>query len=211
MHPQYSSAADNATRFTFDAILNAGAVVFMAVLMFCLFLVTYILNRQIIASEIVFYDGLICVFVVAIVLGLIWIVLVGRAQRAGVTPSQTLWRMPQAIILYLLIGYAFVITVPALLDRSISYFILNSVSANGARGATKEEISKLFYEDYVIAQDAVGKRLHEQIVSGNVTRKDDHYVATARGRMIYTIHQSLIHVFNTDPRHLIPMKKFNMN
>ncbi len=184
----------------FIEVLKTGI---SALLLFTGFLFLYIADRHIIDARIVFYDGLICLGFTVFFYVLIWVVFV---TRRGSSPSS--WhagRIPLAILIFALLGYAFIITIPSLLDRSISLYILSSVEAAGSNGATKPQIEDWFYRGFIERNDAVGKRLHEQIVTGNISYEGNSYHLTHNGMMTYKIYRGLVGLFNTDPRYVIPI------
>ena len=106
-----------------------------------------------------------------------------------------------------MIGYSFVITIPSLLDRSISLYLLSSIVAAGKQGATPGQLDDWFYRGFVVRNGAVEKRLNEQRATGNVVLENGRYTATARGEITYTIYQNFVDLFNTDPRYVVPINE----
>ena len=100
--------------------------------------------------------------------------------------------LPVAVI-YVLAGYAFVIT-SSLLDRSISVYLIAAVAQSGERGLSKDELHDGFVRDFVDGGAAVDKRLHEQLVSKDIVERNGRYVITDRGRFVYEVNRALVQV-----------------
>ncbi len=183
--------------------LDALSLLFLALVMFAIFMIVYIIERHVIGYSIVFYDALVCLGCVALGFALLWLYLIMSGKLDGSRWASWLWKTPQAILLYLFIGYSFAITVPSLLDRSISLYILGLVAVDEKAGLSEKEIDDLFYQGFIQANDAVKKRLIEQVASGNVVEEHDTYKVTTRGLLIYHIHSTLAGLFNTDKRYVV--------
>ena len=178
---------------TIGAQIKATArVVGLALVFFAIFLAVFVIDRQLFAREIIFYNALVCLFLVTAVLAAIWAAaaLSGRSDRRG--------HVPIAIVLALFIGYSFAITVPALIDRSISFFMLAKAAEAGEDGVTVRSLEQDFYDEFLLANGAIPRRLEEQVVSGNLARDGDTYRLIPRGRSVYDLHQALLSIFRAD-------------
>lgn len=157
------------------------------------FFAWYALSRRFDADEIVFYGALrtLGYSLVALValLGLLRVVVPG---------SRAWLQLPlvfPVLVIYLLAGYAFAITT-ALLDRSISIYLIAAVAQAGERGLSKDELRESFLRDFVDGGAAVDKRLREQLVSKDIVERDGRYVITERGRAVYGVNRSLARMLN---------------
>jgi hypothetical protein len=75
---------------------------------------------------------------------------------------------------------SFLVVVPVTLDRSVTTFLLAKLYERGP--LTKQQMAEIFYAHYVIESDGVGRRMREQILSGNVESVDpDFFQLTPRG------------------------------
>ena len=104
-------------------------------------------------------------------------------------------------------SYAIFITVPALLDRSISLYIVAVLSKENA--GTIEQINRWFVDGFVYENEAIPKRLNEQVVSGNVVEIDGCYYLTERGKRMMAVNRSLVKIFQVDPRYSNPINYRN--
>jgi hypothetical protein len=107
-----------------------------------------------------------------------------------------------AVVAYLLASYAFVITIPALLDRSISLYVIATVAQAGPGGADLDSIQRRFLAGYVRGTSTVEKRLEEQIASANMVLEGGAYRMTGRGMFVYSTNLFLARLFNIDDRYV---------
>lgn len=83
------------------------------------------------------------------------------------------------VLLSATLNLAFFAIVPVTLDRSISIFLLNNLEQQHVQ--TKKEMVDTFISEYVYSQDAVGRRIFEQVSSGNITVEEDKIKLSKRG------------------------------
>ena len=95
-----------------------------------------------------------------------------------------------------LLVYAFHITLPTIIDRSISLFILSRIDP--AKGQTIEEMEQAFSDGYVSGHDAVCRRIDEQLVSGNVREQNGRYVITPQGQALLGILRAIANAVGRD-------------
>jgi hypothetical protein len=89
-----------------------------------------------------------------------------------------------AVVLSASVHLVFFVVVPVTVDRSVTVFLLTrmAMADRGQTPLTKDELERALRDDYVTALDAVGRRLDEQIISGNVQAVGgDRYSLTAQG------------------------------
>ena len=83
----------------------------------------------------------------------------------------------------LLLGYSFSITVPTVIDRSLSFYYLEKIRQhNGA--IKKNSMREIFTGDFVDEYKVVEMRLTEQLSSGTILIKGDCIVLTRRGYIV---------------------------
>jgi hypothetical protein len=88
---------------------------------------------------------------------------------------------------------------PVTVDRSVSVFMLSQLDAG--RPLTADELRQAFVARYLRDWDQVGRRLNEQIASGNVVQSSDgHYRLTAQGEQFMRTARMMSRVFSGDPR-----------
>lgn len=107
--------------------------------------------------------------------------------------------LPPLIIATLLI-YSFHVTVPVILDRSISVQIIGSLYNKDSSIA---EINQKFLEGYIDDYSTTCRRLDEQISTGNVIILDNHEMAlTQRGRIMRNIFNFIVEFLKIEDHYI---------
>lgn len=114
------------------------------------------------ASILLFYRGIILIFIVLILTISAFIFLHYKKNIWGIES------IISATIIAFLLHIAFFVTVPVTLDRSISIFLLNDIK-NHEQGLTKQELTDDFISKYIYSDDAMGRRIFEQTTSKNIS------------------------------------------
>jgi len=87
----------------------------------------------------------------------------------------------QLIAICQLLGYALAISVPTVLDRSLSFYILEKLEQRGG-GIRYSAFESVFTREYVKEHHLVDVRLTEQLKSGTIAIHDGCVTLTQRGR-----------------------------
>jgi hypothetical protein len=87
--------------------------------------------------------------------------------------------------MWLLLGYGFAISVPTVIDRSLSFYILEKIQQRGG-GIKFDSFDRVFTQEYVKEHRLVDVRLTEQQQSGTITIKDGCVKLTDWGNKIAT-------------------------
>jgi hypothetical protein len=87
------------------------------------------------------------------------------------------------ITIWLLGGYAHAISVPTVIDRSLSFYILEKLQQRGG-GIRQDAIQDVFIKEYLPEYRLVDVRLTEQLESGTIEIRDGCVKLTAKGDMI---------------------------
>jgi hypothetical protein len=98
--------------------------------------------------------------------------------------------------------YSFNITFPALLDRSISYYIIGVTASEN--GLSVVQYQEAFQRGFIINNAAIEKRLSEQIISGNINCVDGLCRLTDRGYMVYKANIFMASLLRLDTRYVKP-------
>ena len=91
----------------------------------------------------------------------------------------------QLAIIWLLLGYVFAITGPAVIDRSLSFYILEKLQQRGG-GIRQADFEYVFTKEYVKEHRLVDVRLTEQLESGTIVIKDGCVLLTDKGQFLAT-------------------------
>jgi hypothetical protein len=143
-----------------------------------LLLIVYVLHVRYMPVSVVFYSAiadavlatLLAVFVIATVR---WFKVFTRFETL------------QLCCIWLLLGYSFAISVPTVIDRSLSFYILEKLQQRGG-GIKLAAFDDVFTQEYVKEHRLVDVRLTEQQQSGTVEIKDGCVKLTEWGQTIAT-------------------------
>ncbi len=106
------------------------------------------------------------------------------------------------VVIWLLGGYAYAISVPTVLDRSLSFYILEKLQQRGG-GIEELHMADVFVREYMPEFRLVDVRLTEQLQSGTIIIKNGCVMLTPRGQFIASV-SSYIRA------HLLPKKRLLM-
>ncbi|HRQ65778.1 MAG TPA: hypothetical protein PKZ76_13095 [Xanthomonadaceae bacterium] len=125
---------------------------------------------------VVFYAALSDVFISATVCTaalwvLRWFAVLGALEKVQLT------------VIWLLAGYALAISVPTVIDRSLSFYVLEKLDQRGG-GIRADAFEQLFTQEYMKEHRLVDVRLTEQLESGTIEIEDGCVVLTDRGRRL---------------------------
>ena len=84
------------------------------------------------------------------------------------------------LCIWFLSGYAFAVSVPTVLDRSLSFYLLEKLQQRGG-GIKQEDFGKVFREEYMLEHRLIDIRLTEQLASGTIEIKEGCVSLTIRG------------------------------
>lgn len=165
----------------------------LASLLFCLVsLGIYLVHVRWLRVDVVFYAALSDVLLAAALTGLLlwrarWFAVLGDFEKL------------QLFVLWLLAGYALAISVPTVIDRSLSFYLLEKLAQRG--GSIREDaFERVFVEEYMREHRLVAVRLTEQLESGTIRIEAGCVHLAPRGRML----ASLSRAFR---RHLLPRRR----
>lgn len=160
-----------------------------AVFAYAIFLVAI---RNMFPDGIVFYQGVaICLFVSLAICFIMFLVKLPATENMLVSVA----------IFFML--YSVNITFPALLDRSISYYIIGITAKDGS--ADIDRYRQGFYNGFVVNNKAIEKRLNEQIATGNITCNDGVCYLTSKGKALYRVNLFLATLLKLDTRYVDPV------
>jgi hypothetical protein len=141
-----------------------------------LLLAIYVLHVHYVPVNVVFYSAILD----AVLAAILAIALVATVRWFKVfTRFETL----QLCCIWLLLGYSFAISVPTVIDRSLSFYILEKLQQRGG-GIKLDAFDQVFTQEYVKEHRLVDVRLTEQQQSGTIEIKDGCVKLTAWGQTI---------------------------
>jgi len=123
--------------------------------------------------DVVFYSAIGCAVVAAALAAL-------PLFRAKAFAGFTGLEKTQLLAIWLLAGYAFAISVPAVIDRSLSFYYLEKLQQRGG-GIRADAFADVFTREYIVEHRLVDVRLTEQLQSGTIVIRDGCVLLTPRG------------------------------
>lgn len=152
---------------------SAGAVILVCALIFAL---VHIVHFQFLTVSVVLYgallDVVIAVLVTAALIGL---------KRTGRGLER--FEAVQTLAICALLGYGFAITMPTVIDRSLSLYILEKLQQRGG-GLPRGDMADVFRHEYMAEHRLIEVRLTEQQHSGTIIIDGDCVRLTTRGDLI---------------------------
>lgn len=157
--------------------MNKFRKAFLATVFFvaCL-LAAYVLRMRYGEVDVVFYSTIGCALIAVIVAG----ALLYLSRAFSVLSSLEKF---QLLAIWLLLGYAFAISVPTVIDRSLSFYLLEKLQQRGG-GIRQDRFEDVFVKEYMVEHRLVDVRLTEQLQSGTIEIHDGCVRLTARGERL---------------------------
>jgi hypothetical protein len=90
------------------------------------------------------------------------------------------------VALWLVGGYAFAVTGPTILDRSLSFYILEKLQQRGG-GVREDAIGTIFVTEYMPEFRLVDVRLTEQLQSGTIVIENGCVKLTEKGQRLASL------------------------
>ena len=143
-----------------------------------LLLVVYVIHVRYVPVNVVFYSAILD-DVLATGLTLLLLAALGWLR------SFSRFEIAQMVCIWLLLGYSFAISVPTVIDRSLSFYILEKLQQRGG-GIKLDAFDQVFTQEYVKEHRLVDVRLTEQQQSGTIVIRNGCVLLTDWGQTIAT-------------------------
>ncbi len=143
-----------------------------------LLLVVYVVHVRYVPVNVVFYSAILD-DVLATGLALLVLAAVGWLR------SFSRFEIAQMVCIWLLLGYSFAISVPTVIDRSLSFYILEKLQQRGG-GIKLDAFDQVFTQEYVKEHRLMDVRLTEQQQSGTIVIRNGCVLLTDWGQTIAT-------------------------
>jgi hypothetical protein len=156
--------------------IKVGRIITITVSFVIALLAIYVVHSLYLRVNVVFYsailDGMIATALCGVLLWLLpWFKVLGPVEKL------------QLIVIWLLLGYGYAISIPTVLDRSLSFYILEKLEQRGG-GIRQDAFEDVFTKEYVKEDHLVDVRLTEQLQSGTITIRDGCVLLTDKGRRL---------------------------
>ncbi len=146
------------------------------------------LKRQLLPSNIFFYESIILLLFITL-LFLSYFIYKKKFLNKQVFLITLLFSI--------FFNYSIIITGPALSNRSLSLYILETVEKNNKdNGITQDKILSLLQKNFLIEKKQLENRLYEQISSENLYKKNEFFFISHRGKIINNINKFFLKIFN---------------
>lgn len=108
--------------------------------------------------------------------------------------------------LFILYGYAIAISLPTVIDRSLSFYLLEKINQRG--GAVKKDaFEEIFKNEYVSEHRLIDIRLTEQLESGTIKIENNCVFLTQKGKKV--VHFSQFFRINFLPKNRLIMGEYS--
>jgi len=149
----------------------------------CLYIVVliviYILHLKFFRVDVVFYSAIFDGVLSALLVGVILF-------SFSYFNSFNSFEKFQMLFMNILLGYIFAISIPTVIDRSLSFYILEKIQQRGG-GIKQSGFEDVFTKEYMVEHRLVDVRLTEQLSSGTITIDENKCVKlTQKGNMLAT-------------------------
>jgi hypothetical protein len=152
----------------------AATIFFIAIL-----LATYWLHVRFFDVDVVFYAVLEDVAVATLIASCALLFVPALRDFSGLEKLQL-------IAIWLLGGYAFAISIPTVIDRSLSFYILEKLDQRGG-GIRQDAFAAIFAGEFMREHRLVDVRLTEQLESGTIVLQDGCVRLTRKGHRIASL------------------------
>ena len=169
---------------------------FFGTLLYLLVLIAiYIIHIKLFFVKVVLYSAILDVILATLVVSIIIFI-------SNFFQIFSKFEKLQMIIICLLIGYALAISVPTIIDRSLSFYILEKIEQKG--GNIKDtSLEKIFKEEYISEHRLMNVRLTEQLESGTIILENGCVKITKKGVLFASISRKF-------RKHFLPKKRLLM-
>jgi hypothetical protein len=145
-------------------------------LYFAIFLVTYLVHINFFEVQVILYSALLDAFIALIIFVVISISLKNKLNL-------NYFESILIILLLSLIGYSLSLSLPTVIDRSLSFYFLEKIEQHNG-SIEKASMRDIFINDYIDEYKLVEIRITEQLESGTIQLDGSCISLTKRGYLI---------------------------
>jgi hypothetical protein len=165
---------------------------FQAFIFLFVYIVGLIIQRNIDPDGIIFYQGIRLILALAFMATIVYLLWIKNL-------SNTIDKLP-VLFIGVLLCYSFLMTLPVVIDRSITLHFLGYLSKHSS--AKVDEIRADFIDGFVIKAAAIEKRMDEQEATGNVKIIDGRVYVTSKGKLMHVVFDDLATYFKIKPTYV---------
>jgi hypothetical protein len=150
--------------------------------------------------DVYFYRGIALLVLACVIIAVSFAFL----YRSHICKELTYRDIILSLVLIFCLNLVFFTHVPVTADRSITVFLLSFMSDNQKRIITQDEMNDVFAQTYVLKNRSMEKRIHEQLISGNIMKDSGGYRITPQGQRVMRFYHLVGTLFLSDSKNLIP-------
>ena len=147
-----------------------------SIIFLILLLLIYYLHINFFLVDVVFYSAIFDGILATIITGFVLVF------HRGFVIFQIFDKI-QMIIIWILFSYIFAISIPTVLDRSLSFYLLEKINQRGG-GISLDSFEDVIVNEYISEHRLVDIRITEQINSGTIVVNNNCVLLTNRGKNI---------------------------
>jgi hypothetical protein len=139
-------------------------------------LIIYFIHIKFFIVNVVFYSTLLDGFIATLISGFaLW--------RITFFSIFNIFEKVQLFLIWLLLSYVFAISVPTVIDRSLSFYLLEKLNQRGG-SISSDKFDEIIINEYMKEHRLVDIRITEQINSGTILLDNNCVRLTSRGKKI---------------------------
>jgi len=153
--------------------LNILIIFFIYVI---ILIITYTIYINIFKIDVVLYSSIFCSFLASIIIT-VFLFIVRKFKIFSFFEKILI------IIICSLIGYSLAISLPTVIDRSLSFYILEKIHQRGG-GIQLNKMDIVFTKEYIIEHKLIDIRITEQLQSNTIIIEDECLKLTKKGKKL---------------------------
>lgn len=153
--------------------MNFVTAIISSIIYVAILIVTYYIHVNFVRVDVIFYAAILDSVIASIITCLLfWFLPVARL----------LSNLEKVLLvsIWLISGYSFAISVPTVVDRSLSFYILEKLEQRGG-GIQQDRFEEVFVKEYMVEHRLVDVRLTEQLQSGTIDIQNGCVLLTEKG------------------------------
>lgn len=157
--------------------------------------IVYVVHVRLFRVDVVFYAAIADAVIAATLAAVVLVVAAYFRPLSG-------FEKAQLVVIWLLGGYVFAISVPTVIDRSLSIYILEKIDQRGG-GIMLAGFPEVFTREYMVEHRLVDIRLTEQLESGTIVIEGGCVRLTEKGQRVASVSRFF-------RQHLLPRQRLIM-
>ena len=141
-----------------------------------LYILTYLIHINFFEVNVVFYAAIID----GIIAALFMLIILNFTNLFKIFNSFDKF---QLFCIFLLVGYSIAISIPTVIDRSLTFYILEKIQQRGG-GIKFDQFEQVFTKEYVKEHRLLDVRITEQVESGTIKLENGCVKITDKGKRI---------------------------